>query len=407
MGKKKLDRSLILIFLGYTCVYLDKNIISLSVIPIAQDLGIDAGQKGLILSAFFLGYTLFQIPFGFLGNRVGSRKIMTFAILLIGCLMIFLGFGFSLIYLLVIRFAAGSFAHAGYPSAVSAFVTKEVEPTKRGSVQSSMIASSGFAGIVGPLLVAPLLTLVGWKMTYFIYGGIVLVIGLLMIKGIPKSKGQPLVAANQANISFAEVIKDRNVWIMVLAAFFINAAVYGMTGWIASYLVDEFHLTMNTMAMMSALIGLVMMVSAMFAGSMMGRYFKDREKQVILVASVSGGLVAFLLSRSQSLVLSMLFLAIAVAAASIGFATLMSLPVKLFAEREVSTKYSIINAIGVSGGFFAPMIIGWLVQTSGSYGGAFSFIALVFISAGIVSLSIRVKDNKQVVEELEGQEESI
>ncbi|MGP5431926.1 MFS transporter [Enterococcus malodoratus] len=400
MGKSKINRSLILIFLGYTCVYLDKNIISLSVIPIAQDLGINAGQKGLILSAFFLGYTLFQIPFGFLGNRLGSRKIMTFAILLIGVLMICLGFGFSLIYLLMIRFAAGSFAHAGYPSAVSAFVTKEVEPAKRGSVQSSMIASSGFAGIVGPLLVAPLLTLVGWETTYFVYGVIVLVIGFLMIRGIPKTAGEPIVSANQSNISFFEVIKDRNVWIMVLAAFFINAAVYGMTGWIASYLVDEFNLTMNRMAMMSALIGFVMMISAMFAGSMIGRHFKDREKQVILVASALGGLVAFLLSKSHSLVLSMLFLALAVAAASIGFATLMSLPVKLFAEREVSTKYSIINAVGVSGGFFAPMIIGWLVNTSGSYGGAFSFIALVFVLAGIVSLAIQTKDSKQAIGEL-------
>ncbi|HCM87656.1 MULTISPECIES: MFS transporter [Enterococcus] len=403
MGKSKINRSLILIFLGYTCVYLDKNIISLSVIPIAQDLGINAGQKGLILSAFFLGYTLFQIPFGFLGNRLGSRKIMTFAILLIGVLMICLGFGFSLIYLLMIRFAAGSFAHAGYPSAVSAFVTKEVEPAKRGSVQSSMIASSGFAGIVGPLLVAPLLTLFGWETTYFVYGVIVLVIGFLMIRGIPKTAGEPIVSANQSNISFFEVIKDRNVWIMVLAAFFINAAVYGMTGWIASYLVDEFNLTMNRMAMMSAFIGFVMMISAMFAGSMIGRHFKDREKQVILVASALGGLVAFLLSKSHSLVLSMLFLALAVAAASIGFATLMSLPVKLFAEREVSTKYSIINAVGVSGGFFAPMIIGWLVNTSGSYGGAFSFIALVFVLAGIVSLAIQTKDSKQAIGELERQ----
>ena len=403
MGKSKINRSLILIFLGYTCVYLDKNIISLSVIPIAQDLGINAGQKGLILSAFFLGYTLFQIPFGFLGNRLGSRKIMTFAILLIGVLMICLGFGFSLIYLLMIRFAAGSFAHAGYPSAVSAFVTKEVEPAKRGSVQSSMIASSGFAGIVGPLLVAPLLTLFGWETTYFVYGVIVLVIGFLMIRGIPKTAGEPIVSANQSNISFFEVIKDRNVWIMVLAAFFINAAVYGMTGWIASYLVDEFNLTMNRMAMMSAFIGFVMMISAMFAGSMIGRHFKDREKQVILGASALGGLVAFLLSKSHSLVLSMLFLALAVAAASIGFATLMSLPVKLFAEREVSTKYSIINAVGVSGGFFAPMIIGWLVNTSGSYGGAFSFIALVFVLAGIVSLAIQTKDSKQAIGELERQ----
>ena len=396
MGKNKINRSLILIFLGYTCVYLDKNIISLSVIPIAQDLGIDAGQKGLILSAFFLGYTLFQIPFGFLGNRLGSRKIMTFAILLMGVLMICLGFGFSFIYLILIRFAAGSFAHAGYPSAVSAFVTKEVEPAKRGSIQSSMIASSGIAGIVGPLLVAPLLTMIGWKTTYFVYGTIVLLIGFLMLRGIPKNSGQPIVSAGQSNISFFEMIKDRNVWIMVLAAFFINAAVYGMTGWIASYLVDEFSL-------MSALIGLVMMLSAMFAGSMIVRYFKNREKQVIFVVSALGGVVAFLLSSSSSLVVSMLLLSVAVAAASIGFATLMSLPVKLFAEREVSTKYSIINAIGVSGGFFAPMIIGWLVNTSGSYGGAFTFIALVFVLAGGVSLVIQTKESKQLVEELEGQ----
>ncbi|GAA2917671.1 MFS transporter [Enterococcus pseudoavium] len=398
MGKGKLNSSLLLIFLGYTCVYLDKNVISLSVIPIAQDLGINAGQKGLILSAFFLGYTLFQIPFGFLGNRLGSRKIMTFAVLLIGVLMICLGFGFSLLYLLVIRFAAGSFGHAGYPSAVSAFVTQEVAPAKRASVQSAMIASSGFAGIVGPLLVVPLLTLVGWQLTYFFYGLIVVVIGLLMLRGIPKTAGQPLVSANQANISFAEVLKDRNVWIMVLAAFFINAAAYGMTGWLASYLVDEFHLTMNKMALLSALIGFVMMISAIFAGSMIEHYFKKHEKQVIFVAAIFGGAGALLLARSHSLVLSMLFFGLAVAAAGIAFATLMSLPVKLFDEREVSTKYAIINAVGVSGGFGAPMIIGWLVNKSGTYNGAFTFIALVFVLAGTFSLIIQTNEQQELGE---------
>lgn len=238
-------------------------------------------------------------------------------------------------------------------------------------------------------------------MTYFIYGSIVLVIGLIMVRGIPKTAGVPLVTANQSNVSFIKMIKDRNVWVMVLAAFFINAAVYGMTGWIASYLVDEFQLSMNNMAMMTALIGLVMMISAIFAGSAVSRYFKNREKQVILVASIAGGLVSFLLSKSQSLILSMLFLAIAVAAASVGFATLMSLPVKLFAEREVSTKYAIINAIGVSGGFFAPMIIGALVNTSGSYEGAFTFIALVFVLAGFVSLAIQSNSEKEIIGELE------
>ncbi len=65
-----------------------------------------------------------------------------------------------------------------------------------------MIASSGFAGIVGPLLVAPLLTMIGWKTTYFVYGTIVLLIGFLMLRGIPKNSGQPIVSAGQSNISF-------------------------------------------------------------------------------------------------------------------------------------------------------------------------------------------------------------
>ena len=393
MAKGNIKRSLILIFLGYSCIYLDKNIISMSVIPMALDLGMNATQKGLILSSFFLGYMLLQIPFGFLGNRIGSRKILISGILLVGILMVSLGFGFSFMYLLVIRFVSGAFAHAGYPSGVSAYVTQEVELEKRGAVQSTMIASSGFAGIIGPLLAAPLITSLGWEKTYYIFGGIVLVIGLFMSKQIPKTSGQPLEYSQQGSISFFSVIKDRNVRVMVLSSFCINGAACGMTGWTASYLVDEFSLTMNQMAVMTALIGLVMMISAIFSGSVIGRRLVGREKQIILSVSILGALGAYSLVKSDSLVLSMILLAISVVAASVGFTTLMSLTVKLFNEHEVATKYSVINSIGVAGGFFAPMIIGWLVNISGSYDGAFSFISISFILTGLISMGIRLKSN--------------
>ncbi|MEI5991203.1 hypothetical protein A5881_002736 [Enterococcus termitis] len=41
------------IFLGYTCIYVDKTTIGMSLVTIANDLGFDPQQKGLILSAFF------------------------------------------------------------------------------------------------------------------------------------------------------------------------------------------------------------------------------------------------------------------------------------------------------------------------------------------------------------------
>lgn len=47
------------------------------------------------------------------------------------------------------------------------------------------------------------------------------------------------------------------------------------------------------------------------------------------------------------------------------------------------------------------MIIGALVNTSGSYEGAFTFIALVFVLAGFVSLAIQSNSEKEIIGELE------
>lgn len=390
---KQRKTSLILIFLGYSCVYLDKTIIGMSIIPMAQDLGIDASQKGLILSTFFLGYTLFQIPFGYLGNRFGSRKIMIFSVLLIGALMFFLGLGFSLLYVLLIRFCAGSFAHAGYPSAVSGFITKEVPADQRGPVQSSMIASSGFASVVGPLVAAPCLVAFGWKNTYFIYGIVVSLLAVIMLKGIPQRFGQKMsTKGKNTNLGLTEVLKDQNVWVLVLSSFFMNAAFYGLTSWQASYLVDTFHLTMGQTSGLTAAIGAVLMATAMGSGIIVKKYFLHREKGFILTAALIGGLAAFATSLTSNLIVCGFFLAIAVGCAGCAFSTLMSMPVKLFKAEEVSTKYSIINAVGVSGGFFAPIVMGKLVDlANGSYASAFIFIAITFGLSGLIALVTQKK----------------
>ncbi|WP_235032787.1 MFS transporter [Enterococcus sp. CSURQ0835] len=397
MAKKK-KRSLLLIFLGYSCVYLDKTIIGMSIIPMAHDLGIDASQKGLILSTFFLGYTLFQIPFGYLGNKLGSRKILIFSILLIGILMLLLGFGFSLLYVLVIRFCAGSFAHAGYPSAVSGFITKEITVEERGPVQSAMISSGGFASIVGPLVAAPFLMLLGWKMMYLTYGVVVILIGLLMIKGIPTRYGQKMTSTSgRKTIQIVDVLKDKNVWALLLSAFFMNAAIYGLTGWQASYLVDTFKLTLGQISGLTAAVGVVMMITALGSGVFVKRFFTGREKIFIVVTGVLGALCVFTTSMTDSLALAGLFLALSVGCASCAFSTLMSMPVKLFVPAEVSTKYSIINTAGVAGGFVAPIVIGKLVDSGqGSYTNAFIFIAVTLGLSGLIAAVVTAKKKIEV-----------
>ncbi|MBC2300466.1 MFS transporter, partial [Listeria welshimeri] len=48
-----------------------------------------------------------------------------------------------------------------------------------------------------------------------------------------------------------------------------------------------------------------------------------------------------------------------------------------------------INSGGVLGGFFAPMIIGDLVNATNSYQSAFLFLALTFLISGIIVLAIK------------------
>ncbi|WP_207694562.1 hypothetical protein DOK67_0000338 [Enterococcus sp. DIV0212c] len=382
---------LIAIFLGYTCIYVDKTTIGMSLVTIANDLGFEPQQKGLVLSAFFLGYTIFQIPFGYLSNKIGTRKMMIISVFLVGIFLFLFGFGFSLLYLIFIRFMTGSFAHSGYPASVSTFISQELPLEKRGPAQSTMIASSGFAAIVGPLLIAPLLLQVGWHKTYYFLGAAVMLVAVMMYLVIPKEFGGVKEHLKKNNsISFREVLKDKNVWILIFAAFFINAAIYGINGWMATYLVEAHGLALTQTAYVTAIIGFFTMMAAMFGGLMVNKFFVGKEKKVIFAATIGGGFFAILISVVGTFLLSMIFLALAVACSSLAFATLMSLPVKIFPSDEVSAKYATINAIGVSGGFVAPTIIGALVQLSdGNFFSSFLFIGISYVISGAITLLIQ------------------
>jgi MFS family permease len=48
---------------------------------IAATLGLDDSQKGYVFSAFTLAYALFEIPTGWLGDRVGARKVLVRVVL--------------------------------------------------------------------------------------------------------------------------------------------------------------------------------------------------------------------------------------------------------------------------------------------------------------------------------------
>src|SRR5262245_54607698 len=70
------------IVLAFICTlslitYLDRICIMRIAPDLQRDLKIDGEQMGLVFSAFLLGYTIFEVPGGRMGDRWGSRRVLT------------------------------------------------------------------------------------------------------------------------------------------------------------------------------------------------------------------------------------------------------------------------------------------------------------------------------------------
>lgn len=61
--------------------YIDRVNVSIAGKYIRDLCGLSPVEMGQIFSAFVFGYALFQIPSGWLADRVGPRRLLTFAIL--------------------------------------------------------------------------------------------------------------------------------------------------------------------------------------------------------------------------------------------------------------------------------------------------------------------------------------
>src|SRR5947209_17316223 len=62
---------------AYMITYMDRVVISSAVPMIQKELGFSMVTIGWILSSFRWGYSLFQLPGGWLGDRIGPRRALT------------------------------------------------------------------------------------------------------------------------------------------------------------------------------------------------------------------------------------------------------------------------------------------------------------------------------------------
>ena len=375
---------------GYSLLYMDKNMISTAIIPIAEQYGLNTSQTGLIMSLFFLGYSLMQIPGGWLADKIGYKKVLILSLSLVTVFTFAFGFAGSLILFILIRFFAGV-GHAGYPSSTSKSIALNFPKERRTFIQSLILSTSGIGGILAFLIGARLVEW-NWNYAYYVVGTLFLISLLLVIFFVPNGAATEKKKVEPKQTSFKSVITNRNVLTLFLVMVLVNIAYYGNMSWLPSFLKAKFELSISTVGTILAINAVGGTIASLLAGILLTKFFAGKEKVLFLISSILSAASLAGLVLTDSLAVSIALLYVLTFLITIFFVGVFSWPHKILPEKVIGSSIGIINTGSTIGGFVAPMTFGALIALAGgSFSIVFISLSVVMVIAGIIVLAVKTK----------------
>jgi sugar phosphate permease len=162
---------LVLFSLMYLICYLDRGIISVAQPEIRREFGLSLAQMGLVLAAFTWTYAIGQVPVGWLGDRLGPKKVLNVLIMWTSASAFMTGLSTGFTSLLAARLFLGLGEAGAFPVA-SRGMQLWFAASERGRIQGITHFFSRFAVAITPLTAGGLVLAYGWRVMFFVFGAI-------------------------------------------------------------------------------------------------------------------------------------------------------------------------------------------------------------------------------------------
>jgi sugar phosphate permease len=162
---------LVLFSLMYLICYLDRGIISVAQPEIRETFGLTLGQMGVVLAAFTWAYAAGQVPIGWLGDRLGPKRVLNVLIAWTSTSAMLTGAATGFTSLLTARLLLGLGESGAFPVASRA-MQLWFAPSERGRIQGITHFFSRFAVAITPLTAGGLVLAYGWRVMFYVFGAI-------------------------------------------------------------------------------------------------------------------------------------------------------------------------------------------------------------------------------------------
>jgi sugar phosphate permease len=215
-----------------------------------RDLGLSGADWGRVMAAFLVGYALFEVPWGLVGDRLGARHLL--ALLVLGWSLLTAAVallpadaGLTFAALLALRFLFGVCQAGGFP-AISRALADWAPVAERGTAQGLVWTFSRAGGALAPfVLLAGPGDSADWRTSFVLLGGLGLAwcaafwpwfrnrpedmprVNAAELARIAAGRARP--AAAHGHAPWRLLLRSRSVWFLCL--------MYGFGGFSANFFV--------------------------------------------------------------------------------------------------------------------------------------------------------------------------
>ncbi|AXT61211.1 MFS transporter [Aquimarina sp. AD10] len=241
-------------------LYIDRVCISSAKEAISTDLTLTDIEMGWVLSAFALGYALFQVPGGALGDKFGVRKVMTIIMITWSLFTSLTGAAWNYVSMLCFRFIFGAGEAGAFPN-ISRAAFSWVPLKERGIFQGINFSGSRLGAAFALPLVAYLIDAWGWRTIFYFFGAIGIVIALLFYwmfrntpeehKAISEKEKQYIIENRQKEkisdnkgVSIKQILSSKNVLFAMGQYIGSNFIFFFTLTWLFPYIKQKYGLNL-------------------------------------------------------------------------------------------------------------------------------------------------------------------
>lgn len=382
----------IIFFLGWIVIYAGRSVLSPLVGELQTQFGLTKAAIGGIMSLFFLAYTLFQIPSGILGDKIGRKRVLVtgFSLYAIFIAAIYFVPSFTIFLILWMLTGAAQGCYYGPQYALSS----EAIPKKWITLGSAIIGSGMSFGIaMGYYLSSVMISVfnTSWKIPFVMVAMPIVIVTILMIVFIKDKSKFSVASQTSEKTNFSQLFKNRN---LVLAYITIFCSIYGffvIITWLPNYLEVERGMNKIEASQIASIVPWISII-----GTLLCSYVSDklgRRKPVVLFMMPLSLIAIFSIVYCDSYAV---LVAVLILYGFIGKISLNPVLIALVADNapkaSLSTAFGLYNFFGMAASICAPYFTGLIADKTGSLNSGF-YLAAVITLVGITAM-LFVKEAK-------------